>query len=328
MLPEAQAEEYHKNTLKNVRAAINRHIQVECGRSINIVIDPEFKKANNMLNGKLKLNTKTGLSRSTQHKPIIPPLDMYAINQYLMQDNPITLRYRVWLYLSIHYVTHGLEFHSQLSPTSLEIRFDETGAEYVILTHQTMQKNHHGDLNAKEKNSEKRMYATGGQNCPVRSVKYYLTRINQRAESLFCHIDKNVIENPQLCQTWYTTRCVGHRQFSSFMPDICKNAHISARYTAHSLRATALNAMTDANLPARYIMSLSDHSNELSLKQYTRPSTQHKQQMSNILSNVCANVCSRLFCSTISCNCKCSNDPNKLEQYDSRQCSNNPYKPK
>ena len=113
-----------------------------------------------MLNGKLKLNTKTGLSRSTQHKPIIPPLDMYAINQYLMQDNPITLRYRVWLNLSIHYVTRGLEFHSQLSPTSLEIRFDETGAEYVILTHQTMQKHHQGDLNAKEENSDKRMYAT------------------------------------------------------------------------------------------------------------------------------------------------------------------------
>lgn len=72
-----------------------------------------------------------------------------------------------------------------------------------------METNHHGDLNAKEENSYMGMYATGSQNCPVRSVKYYLTHINPRAESLFYHTDKNVIENLQFCEIWYTTKWVG-----------------------------------------------------------------------------------------------------------------------
>ena len=68
-----------------------------------------------------------------------------------------------------------------------------------------METNHHGDLNAKEENSYMGMYATGSQNCRVRSVKNYFTHINPRAESLFYHIDKNAIENLQFCEIWYTT---------------------------------------------------------------------------------------------------------------------------
>jgi len=44
-LNEEQAHEYHKNTMKNVRAAINRHLK-DIGRSIDIVRDSEFKPAN------------------------------------------------------------------------------------------------------------------------------------------------------------------------------------------------------------------------------------------------------------------------------------------
>ena len=48
----AQSENYHKNSLKSIRSAINRHLQ-DLGRSIDIVRDKEFKSANNTLNGML-----------------------------------------------------------------------------------------------------------------------------------------------------------------------------------------------------------------------------------------------------------------------------------
>jgi hypothetical protein len=41
-MPENQAEEYHKNTLKSVRAAINRHLK-DIGRTVDSVRDTEFK---------------------------------------------------------------------------------------------------------------------------------------------------------------------------------------------------------------------------------------------------------------------------------------------
>ena len=53
-MPGQQAAEYHKNSLKNVRAALNRHLK-DIGCDIDIVKDIEFKAANAMLNAKLKL---------------------------------------------------------------------------------------------------------------------------------------------------------------------------------------------------------------------------------------------------------------------------------
>lgn len=53
-MPEQQGAEYHKNSLKNVRAALNRHLK-DIGCDIDIVKDIEFKAANAMLNAKLKL---------------------------------------------------------------------------------------------------------------------------------------------------------------------------------------------------------------------------------------------------------------------------------
>ena len=61
-MPQEHAAEYHKNSMKNVRAAINRHLK-DIGREIDIVKDIEFKSSNTMLSSKLKFNLKQGLSR-------------------------------------------------------------------------------------------------------------------------------------------------------------------------------------------------------------------------------------------------------------------------
>ena len=68
------------------------------------------------------------------------------------------------------------------------------------------------------------------------------------------------------------------------MPDI--NACIS-RFTAHSLRATSIQALSDAGFEARNIMFMSDHKREESLKSYLRrPSTSQKQNISAMLASI------------------------------------------
>ena len=93
-LNEGQTQEYHKNTLQNVSAAINRHLK-DIGRSIDIVRDSDFKPANAMLNAKLKFNLRNGLSRPTQHHQIIPDEELLKINAYLQRNDPVSLRFRV-----------------------------------------------------------------------------------------------------------------------------------------------------------------------------------------------------------------------------------------
>lgn len=287
-MPQEHAAEYHKNSMKNVRAAINRHLK-DIGREIDIVKDIEFKSSNTMLSSKLKFNLKQGLSRATQHHPTISNEDLLKINTYLSNDNPVALRFRIWYFLAIHFVSRGCEFHHQLSIRSLKFEKDENGIEFVTISHETYQKSHQGGLEeTNEEANDKRMYATGTPSCPVQSLKLFLSKTDPNALSLFNECNKGALhdENPMNHDIWYSNKPVKPKKFTSFMPDICKNAG-TRRFTAHSLRTTAITAMSDAGLTDRNIMFMSDHKCEESLKSYCRrPSTEQKKVISTILGSV------------------------------------------
>jgi hypothetical protein len=104
-----QATEYHKNSMRNVHSALNRHMK-DIGRLVDIVKDNDFKTSNAILSSKMKHNMKKGLSRPTKHHPIIPNVELSKINEYLSKDNSVALRFRVWYTLAIHCVSRGCEF--------------------------------------------------------------------------------------------------------------------------------------------------------------------------------------------------------------------------
>ena len=287
-MPENMAQEYHKNSLKNVRAAINRHLK-DIGRTIDIVRDKEFKSSNSMLSAKLKFNLRNGLTRPTQHHPLISNSELQKINEYLStQNNVVALRFKVWYVLAIHFVSRGIEFHQQLSMDSIKFVKDEEGREYLTITHETHQKNYQGGTeDSSEEAQDKRMYSTDSESCPVKAVKYFLSKCHPECKSLFNQCSRDVLRgNPVNYGVWYTETPVKVKAFSNFMPDICKNAGVK-RYTAHSLRSTAITAMSDAGLTDRNIMFMSDHKCEESLKSYCRrPSNEQKQKISAVLDNV------------------------------------------
>ena len=208
---------------------------------------------------------------------------------YLYNENPVALRFRVWYLLGIHFVSRGCEFHHQLTKNSLKFDRDENGTEFITIAHETHQKNYQGGLEeTDEEAQDKRMYATGTERCPIKSLKHFLSKSDPNAVALFNECDKEVLraKDASTYEIWYTSTPVKQKKFSSFMIDICKNAG-ATRYTAHSLRSTAITAMSDAGLTDRNIMFMSDHKCEESLKSYCRrPSTEQKKMISSVLGNV------------------------------------------
>ncbi|XP_021357785.1 uncharacterized protein LOC110453244 [Mizuhopecten yessoensis] len=249
-----KGQEYHKNTLVNVRAAINRHLN-DIGRfDVDIVRDRSFKSANTILDAKLKANVRDGTSKPTEHKKIICKEDMVKINTYLTEENPVLLRYRVWLNLAMHFVSRGLEFHIQLTPRSFKFLTDENDREYVVLNHETTQKNKQGGLNnAEAPSADKRMYSTC-QQCPVKSLRNLISKTDPEAKSLLNHCTKEAMLLPGTEEVWFSTKPVKQYQFARFMGDISRNAKCTQLYTAHCLRATAIQAMSDAGFDLRHIM--------------------------------------------------------------------------
>jgi len=100
-------------------------------------------------------------------------------------------------------VTRGIEFHHQLTPTSLKFENDESGMEYITLNHETLKKNHQGGVDEKLKEtSDKRMYATGTNTCPVKYVKIFLQKCDKAAKALFTQCSKESLRFPELADKW------------------------------------------------------------------------------------------------------------------------------
>ena len=97
-----------------------------------------------------------------------------------------------------------------------------------------------GGLDGSEAPHDKRMYATGDESCPVKTLREFLKRTVPEAESLFNQCIKTALQSPTTSEYWYTAKAVKPYQFSKFMPDISKNSGCSKRYTAHCLRSTAI----------------------------------------------------------------------------------------
>ena len=198
-----------------------------------------------MLGGTLKGRMQNAMSRPTQHKLIIEKDDLFKINHYFdkTESSPIKLMQCVWWYsIAIHFCTRGLEFHHRLEIDSFQYLTDEFGKEYVSLTHETQQKNVQGGLNSKETASDKRMYSTWDPNCPVKMLKLFLKKTDKNAKSLFNSCEKDALNSPDARGIWYSIKPLSKTIFKNFMTDICKGANCR-RYTAHCLRATAIQAM-------------------------------------------------------------------------------------
>lgn len=71
---------YHKNSLINIRAAINRHL-ADLKRKVDIVHDLEFKTPNGILVGLFKERTRQGLLKPTQHRAMIDEAHLIHLPQ-------------------------------------------------------------------------------------------------------------------------------------------------------------------------------------------------------------------------------------------------------
>ncbi|CAG2188721.1 unnamed protein product [Mytilus edulis] len=66
-----------------------------------------------------------------------------------------------------------------------------------------------------------------------------------------------------------TTFPLGHNKLGIYMNEISKAANLSREYTNHSCRATPVHILDEAQIPSRYIMSVTGHKSEASLKTYS-----------------------------------------------------------
>ena len=106
------------------------------------------------------------------------------------------------------------------------------------------------------------------------SLKLYVSKLNPSCPAFF-----------QKPKARFTTEDIVNK-LGDMMKIISKGANLSQVYTNHSVRASAITVLSDANVPDRHIMFVSGHSSEESISHYSaRPSAPQLESVSDTISN-------------------------------------------
>lgn len=244
--------------------------------------DPVFNKSNRMLIAVLKKQKEAGQDRTT-HFSRISQADMDIINSPSSFDlnNAEELQQKVFFDIQLQFGRRGRENVRNLRKDFFKLKRDEAGQEFFEMSYNELTKNHRDIHESAEPRG--RIYETGQQNCPVNSIKKYLSKLEPSCDSLYTKAVKRKGFDP-LSTTWYTKCPLGHNKIGDFMKTISKRLNLSQVYTNHCIRATCVNILAENGVEARNIMRITGHRCESSLRSYNHDaSDSQKKQMSNIL---------------------------------------------
>ena len=80
---ELQYEEYSNNSMRSLRAGLNRYFKLKL--QVNIIDNPAFIRANELFTGKFRINKQEGKG-TTKHKEPITEQDLQSLKQYFERN--------------------------------------------------------------------------------------------------------------------------------------------------------------------------------------------------------------------------------------------------
>ncbi|PIK46305.1 hypothetical protein BSL78_16837 [Apostichopus japonicus] len=158
----------------------------------------------------------------SQRKSPIAAADLKKMITALDVETPQGLLRLTWFYLEYYFCRRGREGLRLLKKDSFKFCKDDGDREFCTLAFNEATKNHPGDLR-KDNETEKRMYATGNDNCPVKMLKLYLSKLNPKCEHLFQRPNSSFTKGKE--QKWYNNVPVGKNTLGNMMKEISKAAN-------------------------------------------------------------------------------------------------------
>ena len=278
---------YSRSSLLGIRNAIERYLNnPPHNRGISISKGVEFQASNKLLQSQIKLNKREN-KENVKHKPPIPEADLQKLksSSAIRGDSPWGLLQNVWFHINLYWCRRGREGQRELTKESFQFLKDDTGREYVSMTHDEATKNHPGGIDdVASVENEARMYSTSDDQLfdRLNCLKMYLQKTNPRCEAMFQYPKRAATQEDRV---WYDNKPLGVNKLGGMMKDLSKLASLSKIYTNHSVRATTITLWSDAQVPSRHIMAISGHRGEASLRNYNaRPSSEQLRACSDILS--------------------------------------------
>ena len=288
--------EYEPESLKSMLAALDRYLK-EHDYKYSIIRDREFHQSKLVLEGKVKCLRQQGKGKRPNAANALTAEEekMLWSEQSLGDCSPRVLSQTMWWILTQHFGLRGRQEHHSMEVEDFSFCVDDSGTEYVTFK-ENPTKTRQGELNTKHRSVLPKMFATGGQRCPVELLKQYLSRRPQELR------DKGpfylaIIENPKT-NVWYKKQRLGVNSIDNMMKSVVKNTALETskkKLTNHTARKTVVKKLRAASVERQSIIQVTGHASEKSLNDYDEGSEKEQRQLSNIISNAPQSAASSSF---------------------------------
>ena len=162
---------------------------------------------------------------------------------------------------------------------------DENNTEYVEFIENSTKTRQSG-LSSKPRSFLPKMFATGGDRCPVTIFKEFLSRRPPEIRTtgplyLFC------VSNPS-SQVWYKRQPMGVNKLNDMMKTVIKGTTLEdswKTFSNHSARKTVVKKLKTAGLERSSIVKVTGHRKEKSLDDYDEGDENEQRLLSHTISN-------------------------------------------
>ena len=291
-------EEYEPGSLTSYQRSIDRYLR-DAGREISILTDREFEGSRRALEAKRKDLRREGKGRRQNAAEALTEGDEKCLweSGQLGDDNPHTLIHTIWYLCTMHFGWRGVDEHRRVCYGDFELGCDDEGVEFVQFKVERGTKTRTGCEGQQERAFNPRMYAHGGENCPVNLFKTYISHRpphTTKDDSPFYLKPANIVSTRS--NIWYKNQPVGINSLKKYMKTMTENAGISGKKTTnHSTRKTMITKLVQNDTNPLHVAQLTGHKNIKSLDSYSVASKKQQRDMSHLISGVRTSQIPELF---------------------------------
>ncbi|GFQ69972.1 TRASH domain-containing protein [Trichonephila clavata] len=218
-------QRFSVNSLIAIRYAISRYYRSPMvHRKIDIVKDSAFNDANETFRAVLKdLERESRGTACQKELQMVDMDDRRKLRHYFEHaiSTPRGLLQKVWYDLMLRVGRRGRESQRLLNRNSFRIAKTADGRQYIY--------------QVDDEEAGIILEIPGDPLCPVKTLKFYLGRLNPACRALFQRPKEHIYEQ-DTC--WYVNSPVGKNMLATMMSTISKCARLSRIYTNVRIRAT------------------------------------------------------------------------------------------
>lgn len=147
-------------------------------------------------------------------------------------------------------------------------------------------KNHPGGINDTSAGKVVSIVATGGRNCHVNILNFYLSKVPQHVRDSGGKFYLSPLPfTPTGNRPWFYEDPLSFRKLQSLVKKMCEDADVQGNFTNHSLRATGATLLFDAGVPELIVQKRTGHRSLDALRTYERITPKQEMAVAQILSN-------------------------------------------